>query len=134
MNLEETKKYFIEDRFATKVCGITIEKVGPGEALCRMEIQDLHKNALGSVQGGAIFTLADFAFAVASNQEGMATVSLSNTITYLRASRGSVLFARACRISETKRIAAYEVTITDDLEETIALMNVTGFIRREEKH
>ena len=48
-----------------------------------MEIKDFHKNALDGVQGGAIFTLADFAFAVASNQDGAATVSLSNNITCL---------------------------------------------------
>lgn len=129
MSLEETRERFIADRFATKVCGITIEEVGPGEALCRMEIKDFHKNALDGVQGGAIFTLADFAFAVASNQDGAATVSLSNNITYLRGSRGAALYARARRVSSTRRVAAFEVTVTDDLEQTIAVMTVTGFIR-----
>ena len=132
MNLEEVRAYFAADRFAAEVCGITIEEVSPGEAFCRMEIADLHKNALGGVQGGAIFTLADFAFAVASNQNEAPTVSLSNHITYLRGSGGTVLFARARQVSSGRRIAAYQATVTDDLEQIIAVMSVTGYIRNKE--
>lgn len=54
-----------------------------------------HLNAAGTVQGGALFTLADFAFAVAANAGGVLTVSLQNSISFLRAAKPARLTARA---------------------------------------
>ena len=64
--LEQIQKVFANDRFATDN-GAVIEQVDEGYAKCWLEIQPHHLNAAGTVMGGAIFTLADFAFAVASN-------------------------------------------------------------------
>ena len=62
--LEEVRERFSQDRFAT-VNGAVIEAVGEGYAKCSIILNETHRNALGAVMGGAIFTLADFAFAVA---------------------------------------------------------------------
>ena len=64
--LDEVRERFSHDRFAT-VNGAVIEEIAEGYAKCSMQINNDHKNALGAVMGGAIFTLADFAFAVAAN-------------------------------------------------------------------
>ena len=61
--LEQIQKVFANDRFATDN-GAVIEQVDEGYAKCWLEIQPHHLNAAGTVMGGAIFTLADFAFAV----------------------------------------------------------------------
>ena len=45
---------------------VEIEEVDDGYAKCSLEIQPHHLNAANTVMGGAIFTLADFAFAVAT--------------------------------------------------------------------
>ena len=63
------KQIFANDRFAAR-CGIELLAVSPGQARARMSLRPDHLNGLGSVQGGAIFTLADFAFAAASNSHG----------------------------------------------------------------
>ena len=60
--LEQIQKVFANDRFATDN-GAVIEQVDEGYAKCWLEIQPHHLNAAGTVMGGAIFTLADFAFA-----------------------------------------------------------------------
>lgn len=64
--LKQIQKVFSNDRFATDN-GAVIEQADEGYAKCWLEIQPHHLNAAGTVMGGAIFTLADFAFAVASN-------------------------------------------------------------------
>ena len=58
--LEQIQKVFANDRFATDN-GAVIEQVDEGYAKCWLEIQPHHLNAAGTVMGGAIFTLADFA-------------------------------------------------------------------------
>ena len=39
---------------------------------------------MGRAQGGAIFTLADFTFAAASNAHGIVAVGINVNITYLK--------------------------------------------------
>ena len=67
MNEELTEKFY-KDLFASKQTGVIIDEMREGYAKCSFEILPHHKNAYGTVMGGAIFTLADFAVAVASNQ------------------------------------------------------------------
>ena len=81
-NWNKYKKIFSNDRFATDN-GAVIEQVEEGYAKCWLEIQPHHLNAAGTVMGGAIFTLADFAFAVASNWNKPLHVSTTSQITYL---------------------------------------------------
>lgn len=80
--LDEVRERFSQDRFAT-VNGAVIEAVDEGYAKCSMKLNDTHRNALGAVMGGAIFTLADFAFAVASNWNKDPRVSLTASISFL---------------------------------------------------
>lgn len=127
-DIEEVRAFFADDRFATDA-GAFIEWVKPGEALCSMVIGPQHKNAAGILQGGASFTLADFAFAAAANAAHPVTVSLNNQITFLKPPRGEKLFAHARRISEGRTTCYYEVSITDELKTSVAHMVVTGYIR-----
>ena len=85
--LEEVRKRFAHDRFATE-SGAVIEEVREGYARCSMSITPFHLNAAGAVMGGAIFTLADFTFAVAANWNQPLHVSLTSQITYLAAAKG----------------------------------------------
>ena len=63
--LEEARQIFAADKYATDASGIVIEEVGENYAKCSMKLTDVHRNAFGGVMGGAIYTLADFTFAVA---------------------------------------------------------------------
>lgn len=125
MNLEETKKLFENDRFATGM-GAQISSLGSNEAICTLNLDDSHRNAANNIQGGAVFTLADFAFGVASNPDGIRCVSHSCHITFLKATKGSVLTAHAKLISNTRRTCTYEVRVTDDLGTTVAVCIFNG--------
>ncbi|MDS1030894.1 PaaI family thioesterase [Bacillota bacterium LX-D] len=124
-------KFFARDQFAAHV-GIKLLKVQPGYAEAQMEITDKHLNGINIVQGGAIFTLADFAFAAASNAQGQVTVGINANIAYFKPPKGKLLLAEAKEISLSRKIACYEVDIFDENKEHIAKFNATGY--RKEKN
>ena len=127
---EIARERFSTDYYAVKTTGIKIEKADINYAKCSMEIDERHFNVDGNVMGGAIFTLADYAFGVAANTENPPTVSLSSTINFMRGSKGPVLFAEARCIKSGKTICFYEVTITDSEDNVIAVMQSNGFIKQ----
>lgn len=126
MSLDEVRERFSHDRFAT-VNGAVIEAVEEGYARCSMELNETHRNALGAVMGGAIFTLADFAFAVASNWNKAPRVSMTASISFLGKTKGEKLIAEAQKIREGRKTCYYEVTISDELGNQVAHMTSNGF-------
>ena len=120
--IEEVREFFRDDRFATKVTGCTIEEAARGYAVCRLELREDHYNAAGGVMGGAIFTLADLAFAVASNVGEEISVGVTNTIEYLAGTSGKTLIAE-CRADRSGRSTGfYTCTVTDDTGMKVAIM------------
>ena len=126
-DLEKAREYFSGDRFATEN-GAVIEELGDGYAICSLHLEDRHKNALGNVMGGAVFMLADFAFAVAANFGKKTTVSSTGSITFLKATKGSTLYARAEAIKEGRSSVYYEITVTDDKGTLVARVTASGQI------
>ena len=84
-------------------------------------------NAAGTVMGGAIFTLADFAFAVASNWNKPLHVSTTSQITYLGVARGARLIAEARKVKEGRNTCYYLVEVKDDLGNEVAHVTASGF-------
>ena len=125
-SLEEVRKIFAGDRFATKN-GAVIEEIGDYSATCSLIITDAHRNAMGAVMGGAYFMLADFTFAVASNWEKMGCVSLRSDISFLCAAKGGKLIAKAVCVKEGKTTTCYRVDVTDELGNLTATVTITGY-------
>lgn len=120
------KKFFERDRFARYV-GIELIKVVPGSAVTRLELSEKHLNGLDVVQGGAIYTLADFAFAAATNSSGLATVGINTGITYFKAPQGKVITAEAKEIESGKKICGCDVNVFDEDGSLIAKFSGTGY-------
>ncbi|MBE6984024.1 MAG: PaaI family thioesterase [Ruminococcaceae bacterium] len=129
-NLKQLNDFFQNDLFATKLCGIRIKEAGYHCALCTMPLTENHCNARGSVMGGAIFTLADFAAAVAANSElcDEHVISLHADISYLSVAKGELLYAEASSVKHGKSTTVYQVDISDDLGTKVAQIIVTGYI------
>ena len=127
-DLNQLKEKFIHDLFVADGLGAVIEEASYGYARCSMEIQPRHCNALGIPMGGAEFTLADFAFAVAANQEGRDVVTQASQVTFLKAARGKYLTAEARQVKDGKRVCFYEVKVTDDLGTEVAFVTVNGYV------
>lgn len=124
-NIDETREFFTGDKFAM-ANGITIDELWEDGCLCSMELRADHRNAVGGVMGGVIFTLGDFAFAVASNNVHMTTVGQQVSISFLSGSRGNRLFARAKCRRDGKTTCVYNIDISDDLGRDVAQFIGTG--------
>jgi len=126
MTLEETRAFFKDDVYATQVTGIGIDACGPNYAKCSLALEPKHRNAAGQVMGGVLFTLADFAFAVAANNSGPLTVTAVSQITFLSAARGNVLTAETRLVKDGKRSCYFQIDITDDLGTLVATVSSSG--------
>lgn len=123
--------YFRGDRFAER-CNIELLSVGPGAARARMTLQGHHLNGYGTVQGGAIFTLADFAFAAASNSHGTVAVAINASITFMKAAKTGTLWAEAREISKNFKLGSYTVEVRDEAGDLVALFQGMAY-RKSEK-
>lgn len=128
--IEEVRAYFAQDRFASEACGCTVTEARRGHAVCTFEIGPIHRNAQGNVMGGAIFTLADFALAVACNMGEQPTVAVTNTIEFISATKGSRLVASCDADKSGRSLGFYTVEVTDDLGTLVARMSATCFRRQ----
>ena len=127
---EKLIKLLENDRFAAFI-GIKLVKVQPGYAVAKMEISEKHLNGANIIQGGAIFTLADFAFAAASNACGQVTVGINANISYFQASKGKTLIAEAKEIAVSQKISNYNVDVFNENKDHIAQLRITGYKKNE---
>lgn len=127
--MENIIQFFKKDMFAVS-SGIELLEVSPGYAKASMKIEEKHLNALRAVQGGAIFTLADLAFAAASNAYGSAAVGINANISFVKAATKGTLTAEARETSINPKISTYTVDITDDDGEVIAIFQGMAYRKK----
>ena len=102
------------DKFAL-LAGVELLETGNGYAKARMLIKPEHLNGGGVCQGGAIFTLADLAFAAATNSHARLTLSITSNINFFKAESKGYLYAEA------------KEAFTNEAEELIATFIGTGY-------
>uniref|UniRef100_I2PZV1 Thioesterase domain-containing protein n=1 Tax=Desulfovibrio sp. U5L TaxID=596152 RepID=I2PZV1_9BACT len=120
-------QWFLErDAFAT-LLGIRLVEAAPGYAKTAMDLTDRHKNGAGVAHGGAVFSLADLAFAVAANSHGKLSLAVAASISYVKAGTGKTLYAEAREVSLGGKMATYAITITNDAGNTIAAFQGTVY-------
>ena len=125
-SLEEARAFFSKDLFASNN-GMTVDALTEDGAVCGMPITEQHRNAEGGLMGGAILALADFTFAVASNNAHRPTVAQQVSLNFLNASRGTCLTSAAHCIKNGRTSCVYRIEIKDDLGRDIAQAIFTGF-------
>ena len=125
-DIEDARAYFQGDRFALEN-GVVLEELGDGYSVCSLTLSEHNRNANDSVMGGAIFTLADFAFAAAANNRHRPTVTQQVSMNYLSGSRGSRLIARAICKKDGRSSCVYNIDVVDDLGRDIAQVVETGY-------
>jgi acyl-CoA thioesterase len=122
--------YFSEqDQFA-KHSGIELLKAEAGKAWAKLEIKPHHMNGAKTVHGGAIFTLADFAFAVAANSHGNLAMGINTSTSFINPATGGTLFAAAEEISLNNKLGNYQVRITDQDDKLIAQFQGTAYRKK----
>lgn len=125
---ERARDFFKNDLYAVEATGIEIVEARAGYAKCALKLEAKHKNAVGAVMGGVFFTMADFAFAIASNFDQPTTVTQTSQIVYLSPVRGTTLYAETERIRGGKRTCFYKILLTDDTGAQIAYVTTSGYV------
>jgi len=128
--MDKIKKVFLNDRFAARA-DIELLSVEPGRARSKMTLQPYHLNARGTAQGGAIFTLADFTFAVAANSHGTVAVAVNVNITFMQAVTTGTLFAEARELSKNFKLGTYTVDVTNELGELVAVFQGLAYRKKD---
>ena len=128
--MDAVKRRLGNDQFAQR-CNIELLAVSPGIATARMALHPYHLNGIGTVQGGAIFTLADFTFAAAANSHGTVAVAVNVSITFMKAARTGVLWAEARELAKNFKIGTYSVVVRDDDGDLVAQFQGLAYRKKE---
>ena len=107
---------------ASHALGMHLARVRPGRAEVAMTVRGDMLNGHAICHGGFIFTLADSAFAYACNSYNLNTVASGCAIDFLAPAReGDVLTAVAQERSASGRTGVYDIEVTNQRGEKIAL-------------
>ena len=117
--MDKARELLSKDAFA-KHNGIELVEIGSGTAKAVMTVGKEHFNGVGIVHGAAIFSLADFAFAAASNSHGVVAVAINANISFVKAATSGTLTAEAREQSINPKLATYLVDVTDDEGDRVA--------------
>lgn len=128
--MENSQLFSKNDLFAEHV-GIELLDVSIGKAKAKLEITEKHLNSFKTVHGGAIFSLADFVFAVAANSYGTVAMAINVSISYLKAVTGGTLFAEAEEVSLNPKLGTYSVYVTDERGELVATFQGMVYRKKE---
>jgi len=130
---EKVKEYIYSRDKLFEFLGAKVTDMGEGVAEVEMEVKETHLNAANVCQGGVIFTLADLAFALASNSYGTLALAINANITYIKSAKvGEKLVAKAQEFHRGKNLATYHITVTKkDTGEKVAFFE--GMVYRFDK-
>ena len=128
--MDDLKRFVQKDHFANHI-GVEMLEYGGGRARARMEIAKHHLNSAGTVHGGAIFSLADAAFSVASNSHGTLALAINVSISFFKAVSQGTLFAEGREVSLNPRLATYLIEVKDQDGSDIALFQGTVYRKKD---
>ena len=117
------------DKFICDLIGIRLTSVGNGSATAELAVTPMHLNGVDICQGGALFSLADYALAAAFNYTDESVVSLDVSISYCKpAKSGTRLVAEAKETVRTRSTTVGEVVVKDQDGRIICLARGRGFV------
>lgn len=115
------------DRFG-KFNNMKIVKISEGYSEAILEVDEKHLNGLNIVQGGAMYTLADLAFAGAINSFGLKSVGMSSSSSFVRPGSGKLIKAIAKVVNKGRQTAVFDVDVFNENGKLLVHSTFTGFI------
>lgn len=108
--------------------GVEITKITPGSCSLKVNIREEMLNGFQTCHGGVSFSIADSALAFASNSHGIQAVSIETSISHTKVIlAGDMITAVATEKNLSNRFGIYEVILTNQKGETVALFKGTVF-------
>ena len=122
-------KRMLADKFICNLIGIRLTEADRGRATAELTVTESHLNGVGICQGGALFSLADYALAAAFNYTEESAVSLDVSIQYVKSAKlGDRLIAEARETVRTRTTTVGEAIVKDENGRIICLATCRGYI------
>ena len=119
--IPEDRRGVIESDPFCEQLGVEVADLGGGTARTELTVTEDLLNFHGTPHGGAVYSLADAAFAAASNARSETAVALETNMSYLEAvNTGETLTATAEETHDGDRTAEYEVLVTNGADDRVA--------------
>lgn len=129
--MEDIKEFFAtRDKFAQYV-GIEIVEVEKGRAKVKLDINENHLNGVNIIHGAVLFSVADYAFAIASNSHGNVAVAINANISFVKAVSSGTIYAEAIEQSKNPKLATYLINVTNEQGELLATFH--GMVYRKKQ-
>ena len=129
MDEEKVKEYFSHDRFVEWI-GAEIIELNERQAVVETVVKPQHQNANGCAQGGMLYTVADYTFALHANYLHPASVTQGGHAQYLRPVKvGETLRFTARETVRVGRNSVSEVVATNAQQEVVCVFNFNAFIK-----
>lgn len=119
----------LNDRFA-KHLNAQIVEVKKGYAKVKLVVQGKFVNGAGLAHGGVIFSLADYAFALAANADGSMGLGINADIHFIKSARsGEEIFAEVKEVSRSRRLGTYHGCVTNEKGEVLAQFQSMSYFK-----
>ncbi len=120
----------LEDQFA-KHLQIEILETRRGYARVRVKVRENLLNGLQFAHGGVIFSVADYAFALAANTREETGLGINSSINFIRAGAlGDDLIAEVQEVSRSRRLGTYEGTVTNQNGDILAQFQSMAYLQK----
>ncbi len=112
-----------------RALNMELVKLEKGHSVVHMTYEpEKMNNIYDRAHGGALFALIDEAFETAGQTDGTVAVALNVNVTYVSSPKpGLQLRAEAHRVSQTSKTASYDIKVTDEKGNLIALCQALAF-------
>lgn len=127
------RKMMLEKDAFSQWLGIAIEALKPGSCTLKAAIRPEMLNGFAIAHGGIAYALADSALAFASNSHGIKAVSVETSISHTKPIyAGDTICAKVVEKNLTRHLGIYEVVLTNQHDQTVALFKGTVYRNGEE--
>lgn len=128
MTSEELKDFLNSNDLFAQSNGMQLTSIAEGRATAEMDVEQRHLNGGRVCQGGALFTLADLAFAAVTNASGRLTLGIQSTVSFLHpAFEGDHLTAEAVEAADHHRTAYVEVKVRNQDGRVVCAVTGIGY-------
>lgn len=126
---EKVKEWFSHDLFVQGI-GAQIVELSQEKTVVKTTVLPAHQNANGYAQGGMLYTVADYAFALHANYLHGPAVTQGGRVQYLIPVKvGEELTFTATETAHAGHNTISEVVVKNSAGEIVCVCNFNGFVR-----
>lgn len=125
---EKQRERMLADKFICDLLGVELVEAGVGTARAELTLRPEHMNGVGVCQGGVLFSIADYAFAVACNYAEEPVLGIEVSISYCKSVKTGKIIAEAKEIARSRSTAVAEIRVTDEAGTLLCVARGRGFV------